>query len=108
VKTKVLKFTGLIFILFSGACYIYIPKYVTVAVNYNPRLSFRPDTTTILIINRLDLSQTKISAGKKLDVIKAGAFTSIKYAEIQLQQLPHARVINLVDSTLRNCLNFIQ
>jgi len=98
VKTKLLQFTGLIFILFLGACDI--PQYVTVPVNYNPKLPFRPDTTTILIINRFDFSQTKISAGKKLDVIKAGALTSVMYAETQMQQLPHVRVINLVDSAL--------
>jgi hypothetical protein len=96
VKTKILKFTGFIVILFLSACSI--PQYVTVPVNYNPKLPFRPDTTTILIINRLDLSRANINAGKKLDVIKAGAFTSVRYAEIQLKQLPHVGVINLVDS----------
>lgn len=73
-------------------------KYVSVPVDYNPKLAFKPDTTDILLINRFDFSKTKISSKRKLDVIKAGALASIKYAQKQFAALPHVHTINLADS----------
>ena len=87
-------FPGLIIIL--SACNT--PKYLSVPIDYNPKLSFKPDTTTILLINQFDFGKLKINSKRKLNVLKMGAFTSIKYAERQLVQLPHVRIIKLVDS----------
>lgn len=76
-------------------------KYLTVPVDYNPKLAFKPDTATIVIVNQTDLNARGFT-GKKLKSLKAGAFTATKYAGIQLGQLPHVRIINLVDSALFN------
>jgi hypothetical protein len=76
-------------------------KYLTVPVNYNPKLAFKPDTTTILIVNQTDLIARGFT-GKKLRSLKAGAFTATKYAGVQLGHLPHVKIINLVDSALFN------
>jgi Family of unknown function (DUF6340) len=73
--------------------------YVTVPVNYGARNYLSSDSTTIVLVNKVDFSQAKISNQKKIDVLKAGAYTSIKYAENLLKQLPRVKVISLVDST---------
>ena len=72
-------------------------KYLTVPVNFNPRLAFKPDSTTILIVNQADLNARGYT-GRKLKSLTAGAFTAAKYAATQLGSLPHVKVINLVDS----------
>ncbi|MGZ3945302.1 MAG: hypothetical protein ACXVJB_10185 [Mucilaginibacter sp.] len=74
------------------------PAYLTVPVYYAPKSHLSTDSTTVLLINQTDFRQAKISNQKKLKVLKAAAYKSIKCAETQLQQLPHVRVINLVDS----------
>ncbi|HVV55927.1 MAG TPA: hypothetical protein VHC47_11400, partial [Mucilaginibacter sp.] len=88
------------FLLIICACNV--PQYISVPVTYAPLRSFRPDTTTILLVNRFDCSTLKINNAKKLGVIKAGAFSSLRYAETSLGQLPHVRVINRVDSVSLN------
>src|ERR1700712_5286122 len=92
---RLLKFAGLLFVLFLSACEV--EQYVTVPVNYDPKVSF-PDSTRILIINQFDAGQVKNTNPKKLTVIKAGAYSAIKYADVQLSKLPKVKVINLVDS----------
>ena len=72
--------------------------YVTVPVNYSARNYLGPDSTTIVLVNKVDFSAKKISDQKKLAVLRAGAYTSIKYAGTLLKQLPHVKVISLVDS----------
>ena len=93
-----LLYLNLILLLVICLSSCYTQKFVTVKVDYNPKLSLKPDTNTILLINQFDLSKTKISDPKKLDVIKAGAFIAIRYAETHLKQLHHVNVINIVDS----------
>jgi hypothetical protein len=92
---KLIKFIVFIGVLFLSACTV--EQYVTVPVNYNAKLTF-PDSTKILLINQFDVSKAKITNPKKLKVIKAAAYTSVKYAETRLKKLPKVRVINLVDS----------
>lgn len=93
---KLLKFSCIILILFFSACTA--PLYVAVPVDYTAKLNFRPDSTTIVLINQFDINQAKITNKKKLDVIKSGAVAAINSAAMQLGQLQHVKVINLVDS----------
>jgi hypothetical protein len=86
----------LILATFLSACSY--QKYVHVQLNYTPKSFFRPDSTTVLLVNKFDPDTLKIVNIKKLAVIKAGAFTSAKYAEKLLSQLPNIKIINLVDS----------
>src|ERR1700741_598909 len=72
--------------------------YLTVPVYYAPKSYLSADSTTILLISQTDLGQAKISNPKKLSVLRTAAYKSIKCAETELKQLPHVRVINLVDS----------
>jgi len=74
------------------------PLYVSVPVEYTPRAYFSKDTTTIAIINQFDADALKIGNKKKLAAIKAGAYTAIKSAGMQLSQLQHVKTINLADS----------
>lgn len=93
---KLLRFIFLGLIIILNACDT--PKYLSVPIDYNPKLSFKSDTTTILLINRFDFNTLRITNKRKLSVLKSGAFTSVKYAERQLGQLPHIRIIKFVDS----------
>jgi hypothetical protein len=74
------------------------PPYLTVPVYYAPKNYLGRDSTSIVLINQMDISDTKISNQKRLNVLKCAAYASIKCAETQLKQLPHLRVVNLVDS----------
>lgn len=94
-------FKPLLIIALLSLCACDQMKYLTVPVDYNPKLAFKPDTTTILIVNQTDLNARGFT-GKKLKSLKAGAFTATKYAGIQLGQLQHVKIINLVDSALFN------
>jgi len=73
------------------------PKYLTFPLDYSAKLSFKPDSTTILLINRYSPDNKRFT-GRKLRTLKSGAFTAIKYAETVLVRLPHVKVITLVDS----------
>src|SRR5947209_7723278 len=77
------------------------PPYLTVPVYYAPKNQLGKDSTTVVLINQTDLS-TKTSNPKRLKALQGAAFSSIKTAETQLKQLPHVRVINLVDSAWFN------
>jgi len=74
-------------------------KYLTVPVDYNPKLAFKPDSTIILIVNQSNLIARGFT-GRKLKSLQAGAISAAKYAGVQLGRLPHVKVINIVDSTL--------
>ncbi len=93
---KRLLLLGLVITLFFSSCVQF--KYLPVPVDYGAKFSFKPDTTTILLINQFDFNKLKINNKRKLDAIKSGAFTATKYAGNRLTQIPHVRVINLVDS----------
>jgi hypothetical protein len=72
--------------------------YVSVPVEYSPHKYFPKDSITVVVINRFDVTRLKINNQKKLAAIWAGAYTAIKTAKNQLQQLKQMKVINLVDS----------
>jgi hypothetical protein len=93
---KIIKSTVFILLILLSACSS--SKYVSVPIDYNPKSVFKPDTTTILIVNRFDLNKAKSGSKRKQDVIRAGALASIQYAQKKLAALPHVYVINLTDS----------
>ena len=93
---KILKFTGLILIGFLSACET--TRFVSVPVEYSARAFFRPDSTSILLINQYDLSQAKNYNKRQLGVIRSGVISSFKYAQAQLLTLSNVKVINLVDT----------
>ena len=95
---KALKLLCLFFIAGLTSCGS--AKYITVpvSVNYAAKLAFNPDSTHILIINRLAFDSTKITNKKKLNVLRSGAYSTINTAAKGLEQLKGIRVTNLVDS----------
>ncbi len=95
---KLFKPACLIILIFLSACNSF--KYLAVPVDYNPKFSFKPDTTTILLINQFDFSKLNANTKRRLDALKSGAFASIKSAQNQLSLLPHVHVINLADSVM--------
>jgi hypothetical protein len=98
---KILKtiFTAL-FLLLSGCGVMQYAStpYVNIPLEYSPKLLFKPGNITVLLINQYDLSTTKNYTKRKLVALEAGAYSSIKYAENQLKQLPNTKTISLVDS----------
>jgi hypothetical protein len=92
---RAFKLAALIFTLLLSACSV--EQYVNVPVNYDPKITL-PDSTRILIVNQFDASQVKNTNPKKLAVIKAGAYSAIKYAAVQLSKLPKVKITNLADS----------
>ncbi|MDR3695195.1 hypothetical protein [Mucilaginibacter sp.] len=94
---KILKIGGLVLLAFLSACEP--TRFVSVPVEYSARILFRPDSTSILLINQFDLSQQTKFNKRQLSVIKSGIATSVKYAQAQLVQLSNVKVINLVDTT---------
>ena len=75
------------------------PPYLTVPVYYAPKNSLGKDSVTVVLINQTNINDTKTNDKKRLNALRGAAYSSIKSAEIQLKQLPHTRVVNLVDST---------
>ena len=71
--------------------------YYSFSLSFPPKVLLRPDTNTVLLINRVDLSKLQVPP-LDMEVIKAGAYTALKYAGDQLAVLHHVRVINLTDS----------
>jgi hypothetical protein len=92
---KLLKLAGIVLIVCFSSCEVM--KIATVNVEYSPKLTFKPGLTTILLIDRFDLSTIKGTQRKK-DAIKAGAIGALRYAQNQLAQLPNTKVINIIDS----------
>jgi hypothetical protein len=94
-------FVILLILLYGcGVTTNFSPQYLTFPLVYSAKFSFKPDTTTILLINRY--SPDKKITLRKLKVLKEGAFTAIKYAKTGLSDLPHVKVINLVDAVSLN------
>jgi hypothetical protein len=93
---KPVYYVCIIIVLFFSACEV--PMYVTVPVEYTPHSYFGKDTTTIVIVNGFNADALGIANKRKLAAIKAGAYTAIKSAGMQLGQLQHVKTINLVDS----------
>lgn len=75
-----------------------VVPYVHVAVDYDPKQTFSHDTTTILLVNYFNPDSLNISNKKKLDVVKAGAYSAIAAAGYQLSALRGVKAINLADS----------
>jgi len=93
------KLIKLIYIFFVVACLTScgVTQYATVPVDYAPKLAFHPDTTHILLVNRLAFDSTKISK-RRIAILKAAAYSAVSGIEKQLKQLPGIKVTNLVDS----------
>ncbi len=85
-----------ILIMLLSACHAI--QYVSVAVNYTPKVYFGADSTTILLINRVDTNQWNLNNQKKRDVLKSAAISAINYCDDALSTLPGIRIINIVDS----------
>jgi hypothetical protein len=98
---KILKpfFVALFFLLSGCAVMQYAnTPYVNIPLEYSPKLLLKPGNITVLLINQYDLSTTKNYTKRKLAALEAGAYSSIKFAENQLKQLPNTKTISLVDS----------
>jgi tetratricopeptide (TPR) repeat protein len=92
------KLFKLICILFiAGLTSCNVVQYATVPVDYGPKLVFNPDTTNLLVINKLTFDSTRISK-RKIVALKAAAYSAVATAEKQLGMLPGVKVISLVDS----------
>jgi tetratricopeptide (TPR) repeat protein len=75
-----------------------LTQYVNVPVNYGPKTGFRRDTTTIVVINRVNPDTLKARNKGQLGVYTSGAYSAIKTAADQLKFLPGVNTINIVDS----------
>ena len=102
---NVLKIVALAAItLLTGCALQFVPvvkpvsKDFSFSLDFQPKFTFKSDTNTILVINRVDINRQGLNA-RNLRSVKAGAFTALKYAGEQLDSLPHVHVINLIDST---------
>ena len=81
----------------SKLTFVATPKYLDVPLEYNARSGFQPDSARVLFINRANLAKPGLNE-RKLKTIKAGAYSSIKYAAEQLELVHHIKVIGLPDS----------
>jgi len=90
------KLTFLSLILLLTACHTI--QYTNVTVSYTPKTYLGKDSTTILLINRVDTNQWNLTNQKKRDVLKTAAISAINYCDSALRMLPGIRVINIVDS----------
>jgi len=88
----------LISILFSTGNKNSEVPYITVPVNYSARSYLSKDSSTLLVVNQFNISDTSAKNQKRNEVIKAEAYSAIKYAESQFKQLPKVKVISLIDS----------
>jgi len=94
IKKSRLFFLSLI--AFLSACEV--TRFVPVQVEYSAKVLFRPDSTTIVLIDQIDLTHETRYNKRQLAVVKAGIITSIEYAQAQLIKLSNVKVINLVDT----------
>jgi len=93
---KLLSRLLIIALFFLASCETAV--YVSVPVEYTPATYFPKDSITIVLVNQFDVKGLKINNKKKIEAIRAGAYTAIKAAKNQLEQLHHMKVIMLVDS----------
>jgi tetratricopeptide (TPR) repeat protein len=92
---KLFKLICILFIVGLTSCSVI--QYATVPVDYAPKLIFNPDTTHILLVNKLAFDSTKNSK-RKIMALKAAAYTAVAGAEKQLKLLPGVKVTSLIDS----------
>src|ERR1700761_3374437 len=97
---KLLKLAAIVIIICFTGCEVM--RTLTVTVDYSPKLVLQPGLTTILLINRFDLSTIKHGTQRRKDAIKSGAIGGILYAQNELRKLPNTRVINIADSVNLN------
>jgi len=93
---RFLNFSLLISLIFLSSCYT--QQFVNVEVTYSPKLTFTPSPSSVLLINQFVVDRAKVSSQKKINVLNAGAYSAIKYAAAQLEDLPNVKVISTVDS----------
>ncbi|HEY9195512.1 MAG TPA: hypothetical protein VIM77_04580, partial [Mucilaginibacter sp.] len=86
----------ILIIAFLSSCSI--PQYVNVPVNYAPKLGFRHDTTTIVVINRFNPDSVKKASPRVKNIYKTGAYSAIKEAATQLKFLHGVHTIKIADS----------
>lgn len=87
-------FIALFFLVSNGVW----AQAVDVTVSYAAKYRLRPDTNTIVLINQFDIGSLKIGNKKALAVTREAAYAAIKHGGFQLGQLPHTKIINIVDS----------
>ncbi len=93
-----MKLFKLIFLLFiAGLTSCNVIQYATVPVDYAPKLIFNPDTTHILLVNKVVYDSTRINK-RKIAVLKAAAYSAVAGAEKQLKLLPGVKVTSIIDS----------
>ena len=93
-----MKLFKLICILFiAGLTSCNVIQYATVPVDYAPKQIFNPDTTHILLVNKVAFDSTKISK-RKIMALKAAAYAAVAGAEKELKLLPGVKVTSLIDS----------
>ncbi len=73
-------------------------RYITINTNVSASVTFKSDSTRILIINGFNFESMGVNNEKKLDVIKDGAYTSLNYAATKLSQLKGVNMINIADT----------
>ncbi len=93
---KIFKPAIVVLLLLLSGCAV--TQYVNIPLEYSPKLLFKPGNVTVLVVNQYDLSVAKNYTKRKLAALQAGAYSSVKYAETQLKQLPNTKTISLVDS----------
>lgn len=86
----------ILIVVFFTSCSI--PQYVTVPVNYGPKMGFRRDSTTIVVVNRYQPDSVKIRDYRRINALKKMAVVSLQEAANQLKYLKGVHIINLVDS----------
>src|ERR1700743_3302120 len=97
---KISRLLALILPVFLSGCATLTnmqPRSLNFTVSYPPKSFLKADTNTILLINRVDLAKQKLSP-RDFKSVKAGAYTALKYAGVQLMTLKHVHIINLTDS----------
>lgn len=75
-----------------------VAQDVDVTVDYAAKFFLKPDTNTVVLINQFNTDQLKIGNKKTLNVLKVAAYAAISQAGFEFSQLPHTKIINLVDS----------
>jgi tetratricopeptide (TPR) repeat protein len=86
----------ILIIVFLTSCSV--PQYVTVPVNYGPKMGFSRDSTIIVVANRYRPDSVKIRDYRRISVLKKMAVVSLQTAANQLKYLKGVHIINLVDS----------
>jgi len=97
-KLLVQPVTALMVLLVLTGC-VSTKNVVAVHLNYEPRLAFKPDSTTILLINRVDFQNDGTHNRKTIAALQDGGYTSLKHIATSLKKLKHVKVIMKADSS---------